>query len=166
MSNEPGGRLVTPKSRFVDAALLFGRIAAVIALFPNGLRKIATFEQTALGIGGEVQQIDGRTFPDQVPLIEFPFPQFFLGASILLDLLGALLVLLGWRTRKVALVLAGYVVLAMVIFHSDIRHMQDVIQVLRNLPFVGSLVMLAAIGGGYWSIDGLSHRKHPVPPAN
>ena len=147
-------RLLTPPSVPIDAALLFGRVAAVIALLPNGLRKIVTFEPTARGMGGETVMIDGRTFPDQAPLIHFPMPEFFLGGSVLFDLLGAFLILLGWRTRQVAAVLAGYVLLAMTIYHSDIRHMQDVVQILRNLPFLGSLVMLAAIGGGYWSLDG------------
>lgn len=152
-------RLLTPRYAPVDVALLFGRFAAIVSLFPNGMRKIATFEPTAAGMGGTVQNIGGRVFPDQTPLFTFPFPEFFLGASIIFDLLGAFLVLIGWRTRQISALLAGYVVLAMVIFHSDIRGMQDVMQLLRNLPFVGSLVMLAAIGGGYWSVDGLRAPK-------
>jgi uncharacterized membrane protein YphA (DoxX/SURF4 family) len=152
-------RLPTPAAFPVDAALLFGRFAAVIALLPNGARKIATFEATARGMGGEVQMIDGRVFPDQTPLFYFPVPELFLAASTTFDLLGAALVLIGWRTRQVALALALYVLLAMTIYHSDIRHMQDAMQILRNLPFLGALVMLAAVGGGHWSIDGLLARN-------
>ena len=151
-------RLPTPDFASVNAGLAAGRLLAVLALFPNGFRKIATFGQTAAGMGGQPQLIGGRPFPDQIPLFYFPFPELFLGVSIVLDLVGALLIVTGWRTRTVAFVLAGYVILAMTIYHSDIRHAQDLMHILRNLPFVGALLMLAAVGGGHWSMDGLVHR--------
>lgn len=153
------GAIVTPRLRFIDALLLAGRVLTVLALLPNGMRKLFTFGQTAAGMGGQPQMIDGRLFPDQTPLIHFPVPEMFLGASVVFDLLGAVLVMVGLRTRAVSLFLAGYVVLAMTIFHSDIRHMQDVMHVLRNLPFLGGLLMLAAVGGGHWSVDGALKRR-------
>ncbi len=145
--------LTTPNSLPANAALLLGRIFIVLALFPNGLRKIATFDQTAAGMGGVQQMIDGRLFPDQTPLFHFPFPEFFLGASILLDLLGAALIVLGFRVRFVSAIVAAYVLAAMVIYHSDIRGAQDIFHLLRNLPFLGGLLVLAAAGGGFWSLD-------------
>ncbi|MGZ8310458.1 MAG: DoxX family protein [Allosphingosinicella sp.] len=151
--------LATARSVGADAALLVARWLIVVALLPNGVRKIMTFGPTAAGMGGEPQMIDGRPFPDQIPLIHFPAPELFLAVSLALDLLGALLIVFGWRTRTVAAVLAGYVALAMTIFHSDIRHAQDVMHILRNLPFLGGLIMLAAVGGGHWSADGLLARR-------
>jgi uncharacterized membrane protein YphA (DoxX/SURF4 family) len=140
-------------------ALAVARIAAVFALFPNGVRKIATFGPTARGMGGETVNIDGRVFPDQQPLFAFPFPEVFLAGSLTFDLVGALLIVIGLHTRLVAAFLTGYVLLAMTIYHSDIRHMQDAMQILRNLPFVASLLMLAAVGGGHWSLDGKRPRS-------
>lgn len=151
--------IVTPRSRWIDAALLAGRLLTVLALLPNGVRKIATFAQTAAGMGGQPQMIGGRLFPDQTPLLYFPAPELFLGASVVFDLVGAALVITGLRTRTVSLLLAGYVVVAMTIYHSDIRNAQDVMHVLRNLPFLGGLLMLAAVGGGYWSVDGVFARR-------
>lgn len=151
--------LPLPRSAPLDAALLFGRVAAVIALFPNAARKIATFEQTALGMGGEVQSIGGRPFPDQTPLFSFPFPEVFLAASVTFDLVGALLVVIGWRTRQVAAFMLAYVLLAISIYHTDIRHMQDAIQFVRNIAFPGALAMLVAAGGGHWSVDGMLLRR-------
>lgn len=157
--------VATPPSLFVDGALLVGRILIVLALIPNGIRKLATFGPTARGMGGEPQLMDGRVFPDQTPLFYFPAPELFLGASVLFDLAGALLVILGIRTRAVALLLAGYVFLAMAIYHSDIRHAQDAMHVLRNLPFLAGLIMLAAVGGGRWSLDGALARRRPAATA-
>ena len=153
-------RLATADVAGVNLALLTGRVLVVLALFPNGARKIATFAQTAAGMGGTPQLIAGRPFPDQTPLIHFPVPELFLAVSVTFDLAGALLIVLGWRTRAVALILAGYVALAMAIFHSDIRHAQDLMHLLRNLPFLGGLLLLAAAGGGHWSVDGLLLRKN------
>ena len=150
--------ILTPRAFATDAALLVGRLLMVLALFPNGLRKIMTFAQTAAGMGGTEQIIGGRPFPDQTPLFYFPAPEIFLGASVVFDLLGTVLIVLGLRTRAVSALLAGYVIIAMSIYHSDIRNGLDVVQVLRNLPFVGGLIILAGVGGGFWSLDGLWQR--------
>jgi putative oxidoreductase len=142
-----------------NAALLIGRVLVVLGLLPNGMRKIATFAQTAAGMGGEPQVIGGRAFPDQTPLVTFPVPEFFLGASVVFDLAGAVLVIIGLKTRAVALALAGYVFVAMAIFHSDIRHEMDLMHLIRNLPFLAALMILSASGGGWWSLDGLIARR-------
>ncbi|HZH08528.1 MAG TPA: DoxX family protein [Lautropia sp.] len=152
-------RIPTRSSIHIDAALLVGRVLMVAALIPNGLRKIATFAQTAAGMGGTPQMIDGRPFPDQTPLIHFPLPELFLGASLVFDLLGAALIIVGWRTRAVGTFLAGYVLIAMTIYHSDIRHAMDFMHILRNLPFLAGLLILGAVGGGRWSLDGLAERR-------
>ena len=94
--------ILTPRAFATDAALLVGRLLMVLALFPNGLRKIMTFAQTAAGMGGTEQIIGGRPFPDQTPLFYFPAPEIFLGASVVFDLLGTVLIVLGLRTRAVS----------------------------------------------------------------
>lgn len=142
------------------AAHLLGRVLIVFALLPNGLRKIATFGMTAGMMGGAPpQMIDGRMFPPQPPLVTFPAPEAFLAASLTLDIVGALLVIAGWRTRAVAALLAGYGLLAMVIFHGHITSGEDMRQIMRNLPLVGGLLVLAAAGAGAWSIDGWLARR-------
>lgn len=149
-------RILTPRGVFVDASLLVARIFVIVAMFPNAARKVATFGPTARGMGGEPQLINGRVFPDQTPLFHFPAPELFLAASTASDFFGALLICLGWRTRAVALFMLGYVVLAMTIYHSDIRNSQDVVVLVRGLAFLGGLLALAAVGGGHWSVDGRS----------
>lgn len=151
--------LLTPDDAYANLALLMARAMAVLGLLQNGFRKLATFEQTALMMGGTPQVIMGRQFPDQAPLFDFPLPGLFLAASVLFDILGSLLVLFGWRTRAVASWLAVYVLIAMTIFHSDIRHGMDAMQVLRNLPLLAALLMLGAVGAGWWSLDGRRARR-------
>lgn len=142
-------------------AMLIARVLIVIGLIPNGLRKIVTFDMTANMMGGAPPiMIDGRMFPQQEPLFFFPLPGLFLAAAIVFDILGALLVIAGFKARAVAGFLAFYAAFAMLIYHSDINGPQDVQAILRNLPLVGGLIILAAVGAGRWSVDGWLARRN------
>jgi putative oxidoreductase len=152
-------RLATSDRPFVNAALAIGRLIVAVPLLPNGLRKLQDFSLVAAAMGGVPQVINGRPFPDQTPLFAFPAPELFLGVSVAFDLVGALLLMVGLRTRAVALALAGYVLVAMAIFHSEIRGPADVQAILRNIPLLAALLMLAGVGAGYWSIDGRWARR-------
>lgn len=136
------------------ATHLAGRVLIVVALIPNGVRKIATFGMTAAMMGGAPPVlVNGRMFPPQAPLLTLPAPELFLAASLALDIAGAAMIILGWRTRAVAAILAAYCALAMTIFHGRIGSAEDVTMLLRNLPLVGGLLVLAAVGAGAWSVD-------------
>ena len=50
--------------------------------------------------------------------------------------------------------MAGYCVVAMTIYHSAIVSPDDVRAILRNLPLVGGMLLLAGAGAGAWSVDG------------
>jgi len=148
-----------PYSFQTNAALFVGRIMVGIPLLQNGLRKLENFSQTAAGIGGIPQIINGKPFPDQHPLIVFPQPELFLGLSLTFDLLGAVLLIVGLKGRMVGALLAGYVFIALSIFHTDIRGPMDVMQILRNMPFLAVLLVFSGVGAGAWSIDGMLGRR-------
>lgn len=146
-----------------DLALLIGRILITIELVPNGLRKLADFAALAAAMGGSPQVIGGRLFPDQEPLLYFPYPALFLAGSIACDILGATLVIAGVKTRAIAALLCGYVLLAVTIYHSDVRGPEDLRAILRVLPLLGGLVILAGLGAGRLSADGwLARRRRAV----
>jgi len=148
-----------PYSFQTNGALFIGRLLVGIPLIPNALRKIETFAQTAAGMGGIPQVINGRPFPDQHPLIVFPQPELFLGLSLTFDMLGAILLIVGLKGRFVGALLAGYVLIALSIFHTDIRGPMDVQALLRNLPMLAALLMISGVGVGTWSLDGLLGRR-------
>lgn len=142
-----------------NAAMLIGRVIVVFGLIPNGLRKLGDFNQLAAGMGGTPQVIGGRPFPGLEPLIYFPFPEAFLAGSMLFDIAGSLLVIIGLRTRAAAGVLAGYCLLAMTIYHYDFSDAENLRSVMRSLPLVGGLILIAGSGAGAWSIDGWRDRR-------
>lgn len=140
-------------------AMLLGRFIIIFGLIPNGLRKLANFSQTAAGIGGVPQVIDGRAFPNVEPLFYFPFPEFFLGCSVLFDIGGAILIIIGLYTRPVALWMFFYCLLAMSLYHYDLAIEGNMMALMRGLPLVGGLLFIAGAGAGRWSLDSLRARR-------
>jgi putative oxidoreductase len=71
----------------------------------------------------------------------------------LADLLGALAIIVGWRTRLFAFPLGGFTLLSAVIFHRALGdHMQSIL-FLKNLAIAGGFLFLLAHGAGAWSLD-------------
>ena len=79
-------------------------------------------------------------------------PGALLPLVIALEVLGAIAIIIGYRTRIVALLLAGFAIVAGVIFHSGAEQMQQ-IMLLKNLAVAGGLLVLFARGAGAWSLD-------------
>lgn len=140
--------------RITPFGFAFARILIVMGLIPNGIRKITDFDTISAMMGGAAPvMLDGRLFPAQEPLFYFPLPELFLGAALVFDIVGAVLVIVGYRTRLAAGLLAGYIVAAMAIYHSDIGGPADVVAILRSLPLLGGVLLLSATGAGHWSLD-------------
>lgn len=72
---------------------------------------------------------------------------------IALEVLGGLAVILGWFTRPAALALAGFTVLAAIIFHHNFADQMQMILFMKNIAMTGGLLLLALYGAGAYSID-------------
>ena len=142
-----------PASIRSDIALLSGRVLLVLALLPNGLRKIFDFHAIAAGIGGTPQMLHGQWFPATHPLFFLPFPGLFLALSTIMDIGASLCVIAGWRTRTAAALLAGYCVIVTVIYHYEVANPENLKAVVRNLSLIGGLLVVAGAGAGRWSLD-------------
>lgn len=152
------------QSLWADLATLAGRFIIVFELIPNGFRKIADFATLAAGMGGKQVFVGGHPFPGNARLF-FPYPSFFLTCSILFDIVGAALIIVGLKSRPVAAWLALYCLLAMTIYHSDFGNAENVKALLRNLPLVGGLLFIAGAGAGGWSLDRWLDRRRTSQPA-
>jgi len=80
-------------------------------------------------------------------------PGVLLPLVIALELLGGLAIVLGWQTRVVAFLLAGFCVLSGLIFHGNVGDQGEQIQLLKNLGLAGGFLLLVAHGAGAWSLD-------------
>jgi len=80
-------------------------------------------------------------------------PGALLPAVIALELGGGLLIVAGLWTRIAALALAGFTLLAALLFHANFADATQQIMFLKNLAITGGFLMLAANGAGAWSVD-------------
>jgi putative oxidoreductase len=126
-----------------DALLAAGRIALAVIFVMSGLTKFMDLSATAGAVASK----------------GLPMPMVLAGLAAATELLGGLLIVVGWQTRIAALGLAVFTLVAAYFFH-DFWHMEgaarenNIIHALKNLSIFGGFLMLAAVGAGRYSIDG------------
>jgi len=80
-------------------------------------------------------------------------PGMLLPLVIVLELLGGLAIVIGWQTRIVAFLLAGFTLLSALIFHNNLGDQMQMIQFLKNLALTGAFLLLVAVGPGPVAVD-------------
>lgn len=121
---------------------LIGRLLIVVIFFISAWGKIVGFEKSVAYVADN----------------GLPYPAFFLVAAIVFELLGGLSVGLGLKPRFGALVLIAFLIPATFLFHDfwndgDLKRRVETIMFLKNLSIMGGLAILAAQGGGDWTLD-------------
>ena len=82
-----------------------------------------------------------------------PLPSFAYAAATLVEVVGGLLLIAGYRTRLVALILAAFAVATAVTFHTALGDQNQMFHFLKNLAMAGGLLQVAAFGAGPFSLD-------------
>lgn len=127
---------------FISGAVdLAGRSLLVLLFLASGVDKFLHVEVTHA-----LMESHGVP-PGTLPLV------------IALDLLGSLAILLGWKTRIAAFLLAGFTLLAGVVFHGDVSDQINLIMLMKNISIAGGLLLLTARGAGRYSIDARLNRS-------
>jgi putative oxidoreductase len=85
----------------------------------------------------------------------FGVPGQLLPLAIAVELSCGLLILLGYRTRIAALVLAGFCIVAAVLFHSKLGDRNQLLHFEKDLAIAGGLIVLFAHGAGAWALDAI-----------
>ncbi len=114
---------------------LAGRVLISVIFVLAGFNKIG-------GYAGTQAHMENHGVPGELlPLV------------ILLEAGGGLLIIAGFQTRVVAFLLAGFCVLAAVLFHGDFSQRSESIAFMKNLAIAGGFLFLVARGAGPLSID-------------
>lgn len=82
-----------------------------------------------------------------------PLPEVSYAAATAVEILGGLLLIAGYRTRLVALVLAAFAVATAVTFHTAFADQNQMFHFLKNLAMAGGLLQVVAFGPGPLSLD-------------
>jgi putative oxidoreductase len=130
-----------------DVMAMVGRVLVAWLFVPAGWGKIAGFS----GIVGYIASQG------------VPMPEVCAAIAIAAELGLGLLLLVGWQARWAALGLAIFVAVITPIFHGywalpAAQQMMQKQSFDKNLAIIGGLLVLAAFGGGRYSLDGLRAR--------
>ncbi|NOY17690.1 MAG: DoxX family protein [Gammaproteobacteria bacterium] len=66
---------------------------------------------------------------------------------------GGLTIILGWKTRFIAFLLAGFTLIAGIIFHNKLSDPNEFNHFMKNLSIVGAFLYLVRFGAGELSLD-------------
>lgn len=82
-----------------------------------------------------------------------PAPALGMMGALVLELAGAMLLAIGYKTRWVALLLAVYAIVTALIFHHELANQDQMFHFLKNLAMAGGLFQVVAFGPGTFSLD-------------
>ena len=82
-----------------------------------------------------------------------PLPNIAYGIALTVELLGGILLIVGYRTRLVALILAVFTVAAAIGFHAHFADQNQMIHFMKNIAITGGLLQIVAFGAGAFSLD-------------
>jgi len=121
---------------------LIGRLLLAALFLPAGISKISGFSGTV----------------GYIASAGLPLPELGAAIAIVVEVGGALALILGFGTRWAALALALFTLVATVVFHNfwAVPADQMMVQQLmffKNVAVVGGLLVLAAFGAGAFSMD-------------
>jgi len=80
-------------------------------------------------------------------------PGGLLPVVIALEIVGGLMVILGFKAKWAAYALAGFSVVAGIIFHSNFADQMQMILFMKNLSIAGGLLLVSVHGAGVFSLD-------------
>jgi putative oxidoreductase len=115
-----------------------GRLMISTIFILSGLSKIAA---PAMSIG-------------YIQSVGLPFPVIAFGVAALIEIVGGVTLLLGYKTRIVAGVMFLFTLATAVFFHNHLADQNQFIHFFKNIAMAGGLLHVIALGGGRISLDG------------
>ncbi|MGB9696157.1 MAG: DoxX family protein [Ignavibacteria bacterium] len=117
---------------------LVGRIFVSLIFLVAGLEKITNFQGTK----------------EYMAMYGMPFRRAFLILAIIVEILGSLSIILGFKAKWGALALFIFLIPTTLIFHTHFSEPLQVIMFWKNLAIMGGLLFISVYGAGTISIDG------------
>jgi putative oxidoreductase len=88
-----------------------------------------------------------------------PMPTIAYVVSVIIELGGGLLLILGWQIRPLAVVLSVYAIATAFIFHRNLADQNQLFHFLKNIAVMGGLFQLMAFGAGNFGLDARRARR-------
>jgi putative oxidoreductase len=129
-------------SSLTNAAALAGRILLALIFLQSGFGKLT-------GFSGTVGYIASKGIP---------FPEIAAAGALAVEMLGAILLIVGWKARWAAAAIFLFLIPVTYVFHNPTGLPADqvqtqMIQLMKNISIMGGMLMVVAFGPGAWSLD-------------
>jgi putative oxidoreductase len=110
-------------------------------------------------LSGIMKLMDWHMMAGMMASKGFPIPSAMLAGAVIVEILGGLCLLFGFKVRIAAFIMFLYLVPTTLMFHNfwafqGAARMDNQAHFLKNLAIMGGLLMLAAYGPGKLSVDG------------
>jgi putative oxidoreductase len=121
---------------------LFARILLSLIFIVSGASKIFKFAQTA----------------GYMASVGLPLTEVLLSGTILIEVVGGLMILLGWNSRWAAIVIFLWLIPTTVMFHAFWASPPDQMQnqmnnFMKNIAIMGGMLYVWSFGSGAYSLD-------------
>jgi putative oxidoreductase len=120
-----------------DVIPFVGRLLISVIFLLSGLSKIAAPVAT---IG-------------YISSAHLPVPALGLAIAILIEVVGSLALIAGYRVRLVASIMAAFTLAAALAFHNNLADQDQFIHFFKNVAMTGGLLQIVAFGAGRFSLD-------------
>ena len=97
--------------------------------------------------------VDPASSLSYISSVGLPLPEIGLGIAIIVEVLGGLALILGYRTKLVATGLALFSIATALLFHSALGDQNQFIHFMKNFALAGGLLQVAAFGAGPVGLD-------------
>jgi putative oxidoreductase len=136
VGNTPNTSAGARHGSLAKVAELAGRVFLSALFLLSGIGKLGAYSGTAAYMASV--GVPGKLLPIVIGL----------------EIGGALAIIVGWRTRIVALLLAGFALVSALIFHTHFADQIQMIMFWKNVSIAGGLLLLVVHGAGPLSLDG------------
>ena len=84
---------------------------------------------------------------------EYGVPEIFFFPSLILEILFPILLIIGYKTRFSALIMALFTLAVAIIFHTDFQNQMELIIFLKDISIAGGFLIIASNEPKNYSID-------------
>ena len=128
-------------SAITNYAPLLGRILVGQIFLLSGINKVFHFSQTAAGMAAK----------------GLPMAELLLVLTIIIEVGGSLMIILGWRARLAAIVFFLWLIPVTLVFHDfwavpENQKLMQLINFQKNIAIMGAMLYIMAFGSGPYSI--------------
>ena len=119
-----------------------GRVFLSLLFLIEGIKKLFFFQEET-----------------QIYMEEYGIPEFLFFPSAFLEIIFPILIIIGFKTRFCASVMAIFTIAVSLIFHVDFNNQMQLVAFLKNISIAGGFLIVVANDNRFFSIDNLLKSK-------